>query len=201
MTASFGVLSRVLVQSSPSGLSLQVDGTACTTPCTIDRRWGATARDGSSTVSLGRQRADGIRFLVRQRSFRSYVCGQYGFLGGHSQLPDIVPAQRGVRSREWREFKFDPGSSDMFYPEDTRVTVSANPNPGFKFRRWDGDLTGTYPVGVVMMSSPHGVITRTDKVPFIAPAGVKNAVGDTPNSTVAPGSIIFNIWREPGSRA
>jgi uncharacterized protein (TIGR03437 family) len=41
-----------------------------------------------------------------------------------------------------------------------------------------------------MMSSPHAVVARLDKVPFIAPAGVKNAVGDTPNSTVAPGSII-----------
>lgn len=87
-------------------------------------------------------------------------------------------------------FQFAPASSDMFYAQNTQVTVTATSNPGFKFRRWGGDLAGTYPVGAVNMSAPRNVIAQMDTVPFIAPAGVRNAVGDTPTSAVGPGSII-----------
>ncbi|HEY6392031.1 MAG TPA: hypothetical protein VIX89_12180 [Bryobacteraceae bacterium] len=191
MTATFGVLSRVLVQSSPSGLLVQVDGASCTTPCTIDRSNGTKLRvTAPTTLSLG----DSARM-----EFTSWSDN------GDSDHTFTVNTDFSVVTANYRtsyrlsaasdpgngvNFKFDPATSDMFYPQDTQVTVAANANPGFKFRRWDGDLTGTYPVGVVMMSTPHAVVARLDKVPFIAPAGVRNAVGDTPNSTVAPGSII-----------
>jgi uncharacterized protein (TIGR03437 family) len=68
--------------------------------------------------------------------------------------------------------------------------VNAVAKPGFKFRRWGGDLSGTSAVSSLSMSSPRSVVARLDRVPFIAPAGVKNAVGDTPDAVVAPGSII-----------
>jgi len=191
LTATFSVLSRVLVQSSPSGLSVQVDGTTCTTPCTIDRPNGAQLRvTAPTTLSLG----DSAR--MEFTSWSDNAASDHTFTVNTDF--SVVTANYRTSYRlsaasdpgNGVNFKFDPSSSDMFYPQDTQVTVSANANPGFKFRRWDGDLSGTYPTGVVMMSSPHGVIARMDKVPFIAPAGVRNAVGDTPNSTVAPGSII-----------
>jgi len=191
LTATFSVLSRVLVQSSPSGLSVQVDGTTCTTPCTIDRPNGAQLRvTAPTTLSLG----DSAR--MEFTSWSDNAASDHTFTVNTDF--SVVTANYRTSYRlsaasdpgNGVNFKFDPSSSDMFYPQDTQVTVSANANPGFKFRRWDGDLSCTYPTGVVMMSSPHGVIARMDKVPFIAPAGVRNAVGDTPNSTVAPGSII-----------
>jgi uncharacterized protein (TIGR03437 family) len=191
MTANFSVLSRVLVQSSPSGISVQVDGTTCTTPCTIDRQSGTQLRvTAPTTFSLGDSaRMDFTSWSDNAASDHSFTVNtDFSVVTANYKTSYRLNAAsdpgNGVN------FKFDPASSDMFYPQDTQVTVSANANPGFKFRRWDGDLTGTYPVGVVMMSSPHGVIARMDKIPFIAPAGVKNSVGDTPNSTVAPGSII-----------
>jgi uncharacterized protein (TIGR03437 family) len=78
----------------------------------------------------------------------------------------------------------------MFFPQNTQVTVTATPNPGFKFRRWTGDLTGNYPVGAVSRSVPHTVLAQADPVPYIAPAGVTNAVGATPGTSLAAGSII-----------
>src|ERR1019366_10491140 len=42
LTANYSELSRVVVQSSPSGLTLQVDGASCVTPCNVDRPTGAT---------------------------------------------------------------------------------------------------------------------------------------------------------------
>ena len=70
------------------------------------------------------------------------------------------------------------------------VTVSAVARPGYRFRRWGGDLAGVFSVGQLTMSGPRSIIAALDRIPYIAPAGVKNAAGDTPDGTVAPGSII-----------
>ena len=40
------------------------------------------------------------------------------------------------------------------------------------------------------MTSPRTVLAKLDRVPFIPPAGIRNAAGETPDMTVAPGSII-----------
>src|SRR5262249_42817470 len=77
-----------------------------------------------------------------------------------------------------------------YFAENTQVTLTVKPSNGYKLRRWDGDLTGTFGTGYLTMASPRQVIARLDKVPFIATAGIKNAAGDTPDGTVAPGSII-----------
>src|SRR5205814_9728446 len=89
---------------------------------------------------------------------------------------------------------------DMFYPADSLVNVTVQTKPGFKFRRWDGDLTGTYRSGTLMMSSPHGVVALVDRVPFIAPAGVRNVAGETPDGTVAPGSLIAILGESLATR-
>lgn len=87
-------------------------------------------------------------------------------------------------------YTFDPVSPDMFYPADMQVNVSVQAKAGFRFRRWDEDLSGTYSAGTLMMSSPHSVLALMDRVPYISPAGVRNIAGETPDGTVAPGSLI-----------
>jgi uncharacterized protein (TIGR03437 family) len=83
-----------------------------------------------------------------------------------------------------------PASSDGFYRATASVALSLTAQPGFKFRRWDGDLSGTIPSGVVTMSTPRAVKALFDSIPYIAPAGVSNAAGTTPQSGVAPGGIV-----------
>lgn len=87
-------------------------------------------------------------------------------------------------------FVTEPAGVDGFYPADTVVRVRAEAKNGFRFRRWDGDLSGTFNQGSIVMTSPRTVLARLDKVPFIPPAGIRNAAGETPDMTVAPGSII-----------
>jgi uncharacterized protein (TIGR03437 family) len=62
--------------------------------------------------------------------------------------------------------------------------------PGYRFRNWNGDLSGSLPAGVVSMNSPRRVQALLDRVPYIAPAGVSNAAGPTPQPGLAPGSIV-----------
>ena len=201
MSANYSVLSRVVVQSSPAGQTVQVDGVSCQTPCNIDRSNGAQIHLTAATqIPLGANaRLDFSSWSDGGASDHMFTVSQdYTTLtvayGNSYQLTAASDPGSGVA------FQFSPASSDMFYAQNTQVTVTANPNPGFKFRRWAGDLTGTYPVGALTMSAPRSVVAQMDTVPYIAPAGVRNAVGNTPTSAVAPGSIIsiFGQGLAPG---
>src|SRR5204862_7855697 len=58
LVANYDLLSRVVVQSNPSGLSVQTDGATCQTPCILDRANGAQVRvSAPATFPNG----DGIR--------------------------------------------------------------------------------------------------------------------------------------------
>jgi len=191
LTAAYSVLSRVIVASSPSGIMVQVDGKPCATPCTIDRANGTQVRiTAPTTIALGDDsRMDLLNWSDGGTADHTFTVNtDYSVVNASYRSSYRLTAAsdpgNGVT------FKIDPPSPDMFYPQDTPVSISANANAGFKFRRWGGDLAGTYPSGGLTMSSPHSVIALTDRVPYIAPAGVRNAAGTTPVNAVAPGSII-----------
>jgi uncharacterized protein (TIGR03437 family) len=87
-------------------------------------------------------------------------------------------------------FRFQPASLDGYFSAGTPVTLTATAQPGFRFRRWAGDLDGTNPTASFPVNGPTTVIARMDRVPYIAPAGVVNAAGVTRTPAVAAGSII-----------
>jgi uncharacterized protein (TIGR03437 family) len=191
MVASYSVLSRVVVQSSPTGMTVQVDGASCVTPCNIDRASGTQIHVTAQTqIGMGpAARLDFASWSDGGASDHTFtVNSDYSVLTANYtnsyQLNAISQPANGI------SFQFSPASSDMFYANGTQVTVTANPNNGFKFSRWTGDLNGSYPSGTVTMSTPRNVIAMTTAVPFLAPTGVSNAAGATPGSTVGPGSLI-----------
>jgi len=197
LTAVYSELNRVVVQSNPPGLTLQVDGAACQTPCNIDRTSGAQVHvTAPATIAEG----SGARL-----NFSSWSDG------GAADHTYTVSANLATVTANYQTFyqlsassnpangvtfHFSPASSDMFYPQNTQVTVNVTANPGFTFRRWDGALSGTYPAGVVTMAAPQTIVALLDKIPFVAPAGVQNAAASTPSSKVAPGSIIAIYGQE-----
>jgi uncharacterized protein (TIGR03437 family) len=191
MTASYTELSRVVVTSAPTGLTVQVDGTNCQTPCNIDRASGTQVHVTAQTqIGMGpAARLDFGSWSDGGASDHTFTVNtDYSVLTANYtnsyQLSATAQPANGLT------FQFSPASSDMFYANGTQVTVTATANNGFKFSRWTGDLNGSYPSGTVTMSSPRNVIAMTTGVPYIAPIGVSNAAGATPGSTVAPGSLI-----------
>ena len=191
VTANYSVLSRVLVQSVPSGLTVQVDGTGCQTPCTLDRQNGVTMHVTAPTqIPMGTgARLDFASWSDGGASDHTFTVSQdYTTLtltyNNSYQLAATSNPAGGV------SFQLSPASPDMFFPQNTQVTVTAVPNPGFKFLRWGGALAGTYPSGTITMTAPESVVAQMNAIPFIPPSGVINAVGSTPSAAVAPGSII-----------
>jgi uncharacterized protein (TIGR03437 family) len=87
-------------------------------------------------------------------------------------------------------YTLTPTSPDNFYDASSTISVSLTTQPGYRFRRWDGDLSGTIPSGILAMSAPRAVRGLLDPVPYISPAGVMNAAGVTPQTGVAAGSMI-----------
>ena len=189
--ASYNILSRIVVQSTPPGLTVQVDGASCVTPCNVDRENGTQVQLALPTqIPMGQSaRLDFGSWSDGGASAHAVTVSQdYTVLTASYNMSYRLNASSNPGNGA--SFQFSPASSDMFYAPNTLVTVTASPNNGFKFIKWGGQLAGAYPVGVVDMAGPVNVVAQMSAVPYIVPAGVSNAAGATPSSSVAPGSLI-----------
>ena len=191
MTASYDVLSRVVVQTSPPGLMVQVDGNACQSPCTVDRPNGSQVRlTAPSSVPINdSSRMDFTSWSDSSAADRVLTINTdwQTVTANYQTMYRLSAASSPTNGAA---LQFSPVAPDMFYPAGQPVAVTAQANPGFKFRRWGGDMNGTYPAGQVSMAQPSSIMAMLDTVPYIAPTGVQNAAGVTPDQVVAPGSII-----------
>ncbi len=190
LTATYKPLTKLSVVSSLMGQSLTVDDTVCATPCDILRAPGTQVKiTAAATVALGDgSRADfdgwpggATAFVVTLGDADTTVSATY------HRMNRLSSASNPANGAVWTVL---PGSQDGYYNAAASVTLSLTARPGYRFRRWDGDLSGTIPSGVVTMSAPRSVTALLDPIPYIAPAGVSNAVGATPLAAVAPGSIV-----------
>jgi|HubBroStandDraft_6_1064221.scaffolds.fasta_scaffold91790_1 uncharacterized protein (TIGR03437 family) len=190
-TANYSELSRVVVQSSPSGLTLQVDGSNCVTPCNVDRASGATFTVSAPTqIAMGKAaRLDFGSWSDGGASNHTITVSQ-NFAVATASYTTLYQLSATSNPGNGSAFKVSPSSSDMFYSQGAQVTVTAMPNNGFKFGHWTGALAGSYPTGTVTMTAPESVVANMGTVPYIVPAGIQNAVGTTPSTAMAPGSII-----------
>jgi uncharacterized protein (TIGR03437 family) len=190
LTATYTPLTRLTVNSSLTGLSVKLDGVACTTPCETLRDPGSQVRvSAPATVSQG----DAVRadfdgwpgttgdLVVTLANDPVTVSANYHTLNRLSAASDPV------NGAVWSVL---PASADGFYRSNTSVALSLTAQPGYKFRRWDGDLSGSIPSGVVTMTAPRVVKALLDPVPYVGQAGVSNAAGSTPVAGVAPGGIL-----------
>lgn len=190
LTATYTPLTKLTVSSSLSGLSVKLDGVACATPCETLRDPGTQVRisapasvvlsEGSRADFDGWPGATGDLVITVGESATAVSANYH-------QLNRLSAASDPVNGAVWNVL---PASPDGFYRANASVALSLTVQPGYKFRRWDGDLSGTIPSGVVTMSAPRAVKALLDPVPYIMPAGVSNAAGTTPQPGIAPGGIL-----------
>ena len=186
LTAIYSPRSRIRVVSVPSGLTMTVDGTACVTPCEIERSVGAAVQlsapalvsDSSGTRYdfLGWDGTNGS--LTAAAGFQT-VTARYR-TSYHLTLT-TQPADAGT----WQT---SPPSADGYFPAGTTVTLSYRPSPGARFQNWKLDLSGPLNPTTIVMSASHAVCAMVLPAPTLPRAlQISNAAADA--ATVAPGSI------------
>jgi uncharacterized protein (TIGR03437 family) len=189
LTATYEAQSRVTITSNPPGILLQVDGEDCRGTCTIFRSEGSQVRI-SAPASLALSDSTRLEFSGwtdnSAPSRMLTVTGDMSLTASYRNLYRLTtlaePGNSGL-------LRIEPPSPDGFYEADTVVNVTAETRPGFRFRRWEGDLGGTFRSGNIAMTVPRVVRALFDIAPFADQAGVRNAAGETPDPGVAPGSI------------
>ncbi len=189
--AIYDRLDRIVVQSNPPGLTSQVDGAPCTTPCNVDRPAGAQIRiSAPASIDAG----PGSRYDLFSWSD--------GIAAEHAVTFDsdlqVITANYQLSHRltiasdppDAADLQISPASASGFYPDGASVTVTANAKPGYKFSKWTGDIYLVNIAATLKMTQPYSVLALFDKVPYVGPVGMINAAGTTPVNSVAPGSIV-----------
>ena len=203
--ATYTPVGHLIINSTIAGAAISWNGQACATPCDVKQPVG-TQIDIAALASV----PNGANSRLDLSGWTG------GAAGGPGDLmvtlgPDPITVYANYQQMNYLGMNSNPSSSvtwtvqpsspDGFYAAAATVNVSVVPLPGFKFRAWSGDLTGTSPAGALSMTSPRAVTAMLDKVPYVAPTGVENGVGSTPVAAVAPGSVItvFGANLAPGT--
>lgn len=192
LVAKFEAVPQAIIRSSIAGMKISVDGADCASPCRLDKPAGTELK---LSVPAQIQISAVSRYEFTGWSDGNTSPARSFTLSADSQTvtANFRIANRLMASADPAEgatFQIQPASPDGFYPSDSQVTVVVEPKPGFKFRRWDGDLSGTVRSGTLLMSMSHVVHALLDRVPYVAPAGVKNAAADLAEPGVAAGSLV-----------
>lgn len=179
------------VDTLPTGISVQVDGVACDTPCSLERDPGASlvvsvpaaykTGERSRLAFQGWGDTSGpVRTIVLTADSKTYTA-KYKV---QNRLTVSAAPPEGA------SFTFDPQSTEGFYDAGSLVTVAAKVAAGFRVTAWSGDLSGASTTVALVLDDPKSALLSLDRVPVISPLGVRNAALGAPADRVAPGSLI-----------
>ena len=192
VTAEFDLLSQVTIRSNPAGAMVLVDGSACPTPCKVDRKDGSEVLVEAQAAS---DLSDAHRLEFTSWSNGADRSQSIRVAGADPTIltANYTPAYRLIMAGDPADgvrFRVTPSTPDNYYTADTVLSVTAEDRPGYRFRRWDVDASGTSRTVSVSMARPRTLIARMDKSQFLPIAAIRNAAGVTPDEVVAPGSLV-----------
>lgn len=196
LVAHYDPLNKLSIETNPPGLPVSIDGQTCQTPCAVERLPGESVTlvpaPSVTQANVLRLEFSGWSDGAPTERTVGFVPELQRLVANYKQLYRLSATGNPPQGAS---FTFSPASPDNFYDLDARVTVTARANNGFRFRRWSGDTAGMFPSATVIMGGPRGVVAELESVPFLDPAGIKNAAGTGPEDEgatgkVAPGSLI-----------
>ncbi len=191
LVAEYELLAQAVIRSTMPNTTVIVDGAECPTPCVLDRPEGETVKLSANHIPItSRERIEFAGWSDGAPLERTLKLEGAEPVTLTANFRKAYLLQNAVDPPVGGAILVDPASPDLFYPEGTQLTLTAQPKPGYRFRRWEGDAGGIYRTASFRMDGPRTVRAVLDVAPFIAEGGVKNAAGDTPDQAVAPGSLI-----------
>lgn len=190
LTARYELLGRLRVVSAQE-VAVELNGGLCRTPCVVDVAQGSAVRlRARPLVELDEwRRLEFAGWADQAEPERLWTAGPaeevlvLNYQPAYRVLALVAPAEGAA-------LRFEPPSADGFYAAGAALRLVAEPRPGFRFRLWDGDLAGSTPELSFAVSEPRIVRAVLERIPYVPPAGVRNAAGLTPEAAVAPGSLI-----------
>ena len=194
MTALYTQQARLTVGSTLAGQVVTVDGSPCTTPCSVVRGMGAQVRV-SAPASVSLNSASRQDFLGWSTNGGAPSPGDWvatlnaastSISATYHLMNRLTATASPSAGATWSIL---PASPDGFYDSQTQVAITVTARPGYRFTSWSGDLSGTTPSGSLTMTVPHQVVAQFSTVPYIAPSGVSNGAGSVPQPGVAPGAV------------
>jgi uncharacterized protein (TIGR03437 family) len=192
ITATYQPVAQLNISSVPPGIAVQVDGSSCTTPCSIQRDVGARVSLGAPAVAPV---SDGARLVFQgwgdsNSASRTVVASSADPVALRATYQMQYQLTTSADPADAVLWSVVPANGDGFYNAQTVISLGAEEKAGYRFLGWTGDATGlTRPLGV-MMSAPKNIAVMLDPVPFVDKGGIKNGAGDTPEALVAPGSVV-----------
>jgi uncharacterized protein (TIGR03437 family) len=186
LTAVYAPRSRVRIVSIPSGLTMTVDGTACATPCEIERSIGAAVQFSAPASVMG---PAGVRYdFLGWDGTNGSLTAAAGFQTVTARYSTSYLLTLSTRPTDAGTWQVSPPNSDGFFLAGTAVAVSYLPSAGARFQNWELDLSGPLHPGTIVMNAPHAVrAVVVPAPPAPRPLQVSSAATDAP--TVAPGSL------------
>ena len=174
-------------------MNLNVNGAECRTPCTVDKPAGSEVTIyavpdfafSPDTKAVFDGWTDGTASMDRKYTFDS---GTSTLTARYRYLQKLTANADPEEGAQWL---FDPmPEPGGWFPAGTQLNVTAQAQRGFRFKRFEGALSGPYNSGWLTMNTPATIVARLDRIPALEENSVRNAAGETPESGVAPGSLI-----------
>jgi uncharacterized protein (TIGR03437 family) len=194
MTALFTQQAQLTVNSTIAGQVVTVDGSPCTTPCTVTRNPGVQVHvSAPSSVPLSSDSrqdllgwATGSGKPVAGDWVNSLTSASTTITATYHLMNSLTATSSPAKGATWR---FSPTSPDGYYDSQTTVNIRVTARPGYRFSKWSGDLSGTDPSGSLSMNVPHTVTAVLTAAPLLSRRGVMNGAGENGTRGVAPGSV------------
>lgn len=195
LVATYEALSRLSVETLPPGLPVLIDGQECRGACTFDKPAGTRIEIGAPpSISVsGTSRMEFMRWSDNGAQARTFTFGNEPTTTLVAAYKNLYRLEASSDPQPGANFRTDPDTGDGFFDANTSVAITAETKPGYRFRRWDGDLSGTFRSGRLEMSAPRAVRALLETVPWADENNVRNAAAaeDQAEPLVAPGSIAL----------
>lgn len=182
--------SLLTVQSSPTGLTVQVNGQPCLAPCTLSEPNGTAVNiaaapaqtSGPGTQYLFQSWSD-LGAPAHQVTLNTDTTVTANYSTQYLLTAAASPAASGT-------FIVSPLTASGYYNAGSVVTLTEQAASDYRFSQWSGGLSGIAPTGTVTMLGPVAVTGYFQKLADTPGVFVQNAAGQTPLPIVAPGSLI-----------
>jgi astacin len=167
-------LENVIVTTTPPGLIVQVDGSACATPCEFP--WSAGEQhtiltsDQQTLAATPNSRYDFVRWsdsapiehqITVDATSRVY----------NAHFARKVRIRTGVSPEQAGAIHIVPASADGWYPYGSTVSIRATPNENWTFYRMlpgDGGVTLQGANGLGLSANPSTILATNENLHYVA---------------------------------